>query len=186
MPAKAQHYQAAEIARLIDQLARWPGWNGCSSSSSSMAWLADMQSRRRADEFGPSIPVLGGESADTMEALRRIDPLLAECLTAFYSVRGTVDRRVWEVNRRRRGAARISRRTFYRVVDEAHPAFWAQYVELRMVARQVGKQNAATVHDASRSVARRWRLVPTITSLVEPQKTSVASTTCGAATENGQ
>lgn len=171
MPTVAKHYQSAEIGRLIEQLARWPGWNGATSNASTLSWIADLQSRRRQDEFGPSVPVLGGEAADTMEALRRIDILQAECLNAYYAGRGTLERRLWEVNRRRPAKARISRRTFYRLLDAAHPAFWEAYCVVRAAARIVANANATTAADASRILARRYRLTMPHVGVVEaPQK----------------
>ena len=167
MPAVAKHYQAEEIGRLIEQLARWPGWNGSTSSESTLSWIADCMSRKRQDELGPSVPVLGGEAADTMEALRRIEMIQAECLQAYYAGRGTLERRLWEVNRRRPAKLRISRATFYRIVDAAHLAFWEAYCAVRAAARVVSTANAATTTDAARVLARRYRLTTPHISIVE-------------------
>lgn len=173
---------ADEIGRLIEQLARWPGWHGCSSTQSTLSWIADFQSRRRQDEFGPSMPVLGGEASDTQEALRRVDPVLSECLIAYYAWPGTLDKKLGLLNRRRQASERISRATFYRHVDAAHPAFWEAYTAVRSAARRVGEANALSSGSASAAVARRYRLVaPAIGVVRSPEnrgETPEASGSC--------
>lgn len=159
MARRAQHYCADEVRRLIENLARWPGWNGSASSRSSIDWINDVMLGRRTDEHGPSIPVLGGEAADTQAAIMRMDDTRRECLLIYYTGRGVLELKLHTLNRRRRGRARIGKSAFYAHVDRAHHEFMALYREVRQVAHVVEERNTASSVHAGVSVARRHRLV---------------------------
>lgn len=173
----AKHYCGEEVRRLIENMARWPGWHGGHCSRSSIGWINDFVANRRQDELGPTIPVMGGEAADTQRALMRIDSILRECLLEYYTGRGGTHDKVHTLNKRRKGGARISSRTFYRYVDQAHPAFMVQYRELRKVAHQVEARNIETSVHAGHNVARRHRLLVPAIGLVSltPAKSETPS-----------
>lgn len=159
MARRAGHYCAEEVRRLIENLARWPGWHGGASSRSSIDWINDFVANRRQDDLGPTIPVLGGEAADTQHALLQMDETLRDCLLVYYAGWGTVGDKVRTVNRRRRGKRRIGKSAFYVHVERAHPQFMERYREVRETAHRVEAQNVASSVHASASVARRRRLV---------------------------
>jgi hypothetical protein len=168
MARPAKHYCGEEVRRLIENMARWPGWHGGHCSRSSIGWINDFVANRRQDELGPTIPVMGGEAADTQRALMRIDELLRECLVIYYTGRGTVGDKVHTLNKRRRGRARIGKSAFYVHVERAHHEFMTQYRELRKVAHHVEARNVGQSVHASTSVARRHRLIVRDIGLVEP------------------
>ena len=53
----------------------------------------------------------------------------------------------------------LSRRTYYRHLDAAHPAFIEAFRAVRQEARIAEASNSRTPDDAGRAVARRHRLV---------------------------
>lgn len=189
MARRAQHYCAEEVRRLIENLARWPGWNGSSSSRSSIDWINDVMLGRRTDEHGPSIPVLGGEAADTQAAIMRMDETRRECLLIYYTGRGVLELKLHVLNRRRRGRARIGKSAFYAHVDRAHHEFMTLYREVRQVAHVVEERNAASSVHAGNSVARRHRLVARSIGLVTAHALAQESTPNqehAGASENGK
>lgn len=171
MGKRISHPHADEIARLIENLARWPGWHGGHSSRSSIGWVMDFVANRRQGEFGPSIPVLGGEAEDTMAAMRRMPFRLAQVLEVYYTIAGDEEKKLKFLNRRRRSSARIGPRTFRLHVSRAHDDFWEQYTMVRESARRAGESNralnpgieaAVPIVPVPRIVPRntRWVLVP--------------------------
>jgi hypothetical protein len=142
MANRARHEHEAEISRLIENWARWPGFNGGGSSRSSAAWIMDFVTRRQG-ECGPSVPVMGGEAADTHTAIGRMPSELSRALVAYYTGRGQLAERARLFNKGRRGQARVGERTFQRRVDEARDAFWQLWLEVRRNSNQVGAANRA-------------------------------------------
>ena len=173
----AKHYCGEEVRRLIENMARWPGWHGGHCSRSSIGWINDFVANRRQDELGPTIPVMGGEAADTQRALMQIDELQRECLIVYYTGRGTVGDKVHTLNKRRRGKARVGKSAFYVHVERAHPEFMSRYRELRKLAHHVEARNIESSVHASSSVAHRHRLLVRDIGLVAPAPTSAEAPT---------
>jgi hypothetical protein len=143
MTARAAHEHEAEIERLIDNWARWPGWTGGTSSRSSVAWIMDFVSRRQSLQ-GASVPVMGGEAADTQAALMRMQPHLQEAIVAYYTCSGDLHARLFAFNYRKRGKNRIGERAFRYRVAAAREEFWMYWTLVRSRARHVGDRNRAT------------------------------------------
>lgn len=142
MPAKRVHEHADEIRRLIEQLGRWSGDIG--RSTSPLAWIGDFI-RRRPSEFGPSIPLLAGEALDTMRAMQRMPNALRSALDVYYTRPGREEDQLRFLNRRKRSDKRITLRTYQWHVKLAHDRFWLEYVELRKMATAVGTRNNTTL-----------------------------------------
>lgn len=143
MTARAAHEHEAEIERLIDNWARWPGWTGGTSSRSSVAWIMDFVSRRQSMQ-GASVPVMGGEAADTQAALMRMQPQLQEAIVAYYTCSGDLHARLFAFNYRKRGRNRIGERAFQYRVAAAREEFWMYWTLVRERARRVGDRNRGT------------------------------------------
>jgi hypothetical protein len=172
MPAKANHYMADRVRELLENWARWPGWASGGSSRSTLAWLDDFVANKRVGDYGPSIPVMGGEAADTHKALGRMPWDLSQVLIVHYTQHGHVNAKIDRMNQHREPATRISRRTYFRRLDAAHPAFIEQHRIAREAAHATERSNVSSAPAASGAVARRHRLlVKPSMGLKTPQKT---------------
>jgi predicted nucleic acid-binding OB-fold protein len=159
MPARAKHYMAERVRELIENWARWPGWASGGSSRSTLAWLDDFVANKRVGDYGPSVHAMGGEAADTHRALGRTPLHLSEVLIAHYTWRGQVDEKIERLNRRREDKDRISRRTYFRRLEDAHPVFMEQHRIVRENAHEAERRNVEVASAASAAVARRHRLL---------------------------
>lgn len=158
MPARQKYHMAERVKELLENWARWPGWESGGSSRSTLAWLADFVGNKRVGDYQTSIPVMGGEAADTHYALGRMNAELREVLVLHYTERGHVNDKIARVNLHRAAARRISRATFFRHLDTAHHEFMAGFEGARHANARIGAANEAVAVHASEAVARRWRL----------------------------
>jgi hypothetical protein len=159
MPAKSKYPEAELVQRLMENWARWPGWAGHVGARSTLAWLDDFVSNKRQGDYAPSIPVMGGEAADTHRALGAMRHDLAQALIVHYTWRGTASEKLAELFKKQ--GVEISKRTFFYRVGDAHPEFMGKYREHRMLAHASSAGNAASTVSAGPAVARRHRLVVT-------------------------
>lgn len=185
MPALSKMYEADLVRRLIDNWARWPGWAGHTGTRSTLAWLDDFVSNKRQGDYAATVPVMGGEAADTHRALGRMSAELSEALVIYYTWRGTVSEKLIELAKKRPDRERMSKRTFFRRVSDAHPVFITEYRGARDTANLVSARNEAASGSASASVARRHRLVTPKIALKAPENDSDINT-LPKVSENGQ
>jgi hypothetical protein len=151
----------AEVERLIENWARWPGWESGSGSRSPLAWLDDFVANKRVGEFYQAVvPVMGGEAADTHRALGRIDTQLGQVLVVHYTWgHRTIEWRLHLINKPRASKDRMSRRTYFYRLAAAHPAFMTEFRALHIDEKRVTAVNTAAQAHAPESVARRHRLL---------------------------
>ncbi len=162
MSGQAKWYMQDEVARLLENWGRWPGWNGATSARSTLGWIDDFVSNKRVGDYTASIPVMGGEAADTQRALGRMEHELAAVLIVHYTGRGGVQRKLAQINQARDRKDHLSKRTYYRRLEAAHPAFMDAYRAGRRESHVAASGNFQTHGDhAGVSVARRHRLVVT-------------------------
>jgi hypothetical protein len=131
-----------EVRRLIENWARWPGWNGCRCSSSPLARLVDDLSFKRRGELGATMPILGGEAADTHAALWSMVTHLRDALIAYYTGGLREEDQLRLVNKNRKRIRQIRARTYRLHVQRAHPAFMDAYELVVEKAKGIGKRNA--------------------------------------------
>ena len=93
---------------------------------------------------GASIPVMGGEAADTQTALMRMQPPLVEALIAYYTCSGDLHARLYAFNYKKRAKSRLGERAFRYRVAEAREAFWVQWTQVCTRSREVGRRNRDT------------------------------------------
>lgn len=115
------YYQADEIKRLIENWASWSGDGaGQIYSTSPIAWNEETYAKREARMSGPVVKVIGVDASITQDTLQDMDARLAKALKLYYLsslTSETIARQYF----------RCGRRTYYRLVELAHPDFWNHY-----------------------------------------------------------
>jgi hypothetical protein len=171
MPAKATYYMAERVRELLENWGRWPGWASGGSSRSTLGWLDDFVANKRVGDYGPTVPVMGGDAADTHKALGRMAWELSQVLIAHYTARGHVAKKLEDINQHREARDRISKRTYFRRLADAHPDFMERFLALRETAQLAGARNIESQPAAAPSVARRHRsIVSPKLALKTPEK----------------
>lgn len=114
------YYQADEIRRLIENWASWTGDGaGQVYSTSPIAWTDEAYAKREA-RAGFVVKVIGVDAQLAHEALQDMDAKHAKALKLYYLsplTAETVARKYF----------RCGRRTYYYLVERAHPEFWSCY-----------------------------------------------------------
>lgn len=136
------YYREEETRNLIENFARWAGdGEGIRCAMSTLGVLLSELMRKP----GPLIPTLGIEAGRTGEALEAMEPKHARALVLYHA-----DGRVADSKARELG---VSRRTFYSLVEYAHPLFWdaIDTVSLAHRQRETITAKARQHHEAARS-----------------------------------
>ncbi len=170
MSAVAKFYMAERVRELLENWGRWPGWQSGGSSRSTLAWLDDFVSNKRVGDYSTTVPVMGGDAADTHRALGRMPEHLAGVLVAHYTWHGAVLDKLIKLNKRRPARGRISKRTYYRQVEAAHPIFMEAFRTVREAARAAHVSNVAVSVHAGAAVASRHRFPVTPKMGLQPAK----------------
>lgn len=115
------YYQAEEIQRLIENWASWSGDGaGQVYATSPIAWTDDIYARREARMSGPIVKPIALDASITQGALGDMDQKHAKALKLYYLsslTSETIARQYF----------RCGRRSYYRLVELAHPEFWTHY-----------------------------------------------------------
>lgn len=148
-------HQQEQIEQLMENWGRWAGNGGVmpSGGGSALAWADVMIDKRN---YTSTIPVLGGEAADTQAALTRMDEHLAAVLINYYTGSGkTVKHRFESFNQVRPEKTRIAYSTYMRQIGLAHVQFDDRWRSV------VGESRSAGAQRQSYGIASKPRLVST-------------------------
>jgi hypothetical protein len=166
MARRAEWYMQAEVERLIENWARWPGFHGGHSSRSTLSWLDDFIAMKRVGDRSAPIPVMGGEAGDTQDALGRMNADLRNALVVYYTGRGPMRERLSALNAMRSSKDRIKLPAFFNRVERAHQDFMRA---IRAVRADAAAASAANRRSFESGLTRR-RSTALLTKLPKPSE----------------
>lgn len=136
-------YREEETRSAIENFVRWRGDGASVRSAMSILGVLRTELTHR----GPAIPSIGIDAGRTEQALERMGERQARALVLYHGTDRSGEASAAELG--------CSRRTFYSLLEAAHPAYWAALDAISLETRQAAAtaDKARQYHAAARAIA---------------------------------